>query len=286
MDETLGRYLQAWDLSDPKPLAETFTSNLYTVQAFGHTAVLKILSQIGAADEGAGADALLWYSGQGAVQLLRHDPDAMLLEYVAGPDLTDLVRAGRDDEATKIIGNVLNKLHFASSADAPNNLTPLLHRFHSLFNAADKERDSTSLFGRGAAVAHAVLSDGRPAHVLHGDIHHENIRHHQVRGWLAIDPKGLVGDRTYDAANTLCNPDSMPAIVQNRDRLLRQADIMAHAIDVDRNRLLSFVFAHSCLSASWCIEDGHDPSHALNVARIVEPCINLPGIASARAPAT
>lgn len=95
--------------------------------------------------------------------------------------------------------------------------------------------------------------------LLHGDIHHENIRHHKGRGWLAIDPKGLLGERAYDAANTLCNPHSMSELVQNRDRLLRQAGIMAAAMNVNHDRLLSYAFAHACLAACWCIEDGHDP---------------------------
>ncbi len=210
----------------------------------------------------------------------------MLLEYAEGDDLAELVKAGRDDEATKIIAGVLNELHFASRAAFPGNLTPLLRRFQSLFDKADEDRQqaSSSVFVRGAAVAHDPLTDQGPAHVLHGDIHHENIRQHRGRGWLAIDPKGLVGDRTYDAANALCNPHSLPEIVLNRDRLLQQAGIMAAALDLNRDRLLSYVFACSCLSACWSVEDGQDPSQALAMAKIAETCITLPTIQSAPAP--
>jgi streptomycin 6-kinase len=69
MNQALGRYLNQWQLSDPEPLAETFTSDLFKVQAFGQTAVLKILSEAGAADERAAADVLNWYDGHGAIRL-------------------------------------------------------------------------------------------------------------------------------------------------------------------------------------------------------------------------
>ncbi|PJN92477.1 hypothetical protein CNY89_29370, partial [Amaricoccus sp. HAR-UPW-R2A-40] len=67
----------------------------------------------------------------------------------------------------------------------------------------------------------------------------------------------------------------------NPDRLLRQATIMADALDITRERLLSYVFAHACLSASWSLEDSQDPSLALGVAKIVEECINAPSISHA-----
>ena len=43
--------------------------------------------------------------------------------------------------------------------------------------------------------------------VLHGDIHHDNILDFGKRGWLAIDPKRLQGERGFDYANLFCNPD-------------------------------------------------------------------------------
>jgi hypothetical protein len=68
----------------------------------------------------------------------------------------------------------------------------------------------------------------------------------------------------------------LPEIVQNRERLLRQAQIMATVLDIDRERLLSYAFAHACLSACWSLEDGRDPSHSLAVAVIAESCIDSP----------
>jgi streptomycin 6-kinase len=269
---TLDRYLSRWQLSDPKPLARTFTSDLYTVQVASQPAVLKILSEIGVEDERAGADALQWYNGQGAVQLLDHDSGAMLLEFVGGNSLTQMVKDGHDDQATRIIADVLNRLQCANSSEPPTSLIPLSHRFRSLLeDGAASQLDP--IIQRGATVARSLLRDQRPPHVLHGDIHHDNIRHHPQRGWLAIDPKGLVGERTYDAANALCNPESLPELAENPERLLRQAEIIATGLGIDQPRILAYTFAHACLSACWSVEDGQDPRHALVMARVAESSI-------------
>ncbi|MCA9909709.1 MAG: phosphotransferase, partial [Anaerolineae bacterium] len=222
---TLQGYLDAWALSDPKLLAETPTSHVYTVVSGGETVVLKLLTPIGVDDEQSGAVALRCFDGHGAVRLLRHDAGAHLLEYVAGDDLVPLVGRGEDARATAIIGDVLNRLHSAAQAAPTDGLVPLRRRFRSLFEQAAREGHlgSQSMFVRAAALTEDLLAQPRDVCVLHGDIHHENIRHSPARGWLAIDPKGVYGERTYDAANTLCNPYGMPALVENEARLRQTA---------------------------------------------------------------
>ncbi len=110
--------------------------------------------------------------------------------------------------------------------------------------------------------------------MLHGDIHHCNIRQ-SSRGWLAFDPKGVVGERTYDCANTLCNP-AMPEIVHNETRLLTNAAILADTLAIDLSRVLAFTYAYACLNASWWsrhIGAEDMVQWSLNVAMIIEPHI-------------
>ena len=72
-----------------------------------------------------------------------------------------------------------------------------------------------------------------------------------ARGWLVIDPKGLLGERTYEYATTLCNPDAAMAL--SPGRLARQAGVIAEAARLDRDRLLRWTFAHASISAAWCM---------------------------------
>lgn len=272
---TLEHYLAAWNLSDPQPLAQTVTSHLYTVN-FGTTrAVLKLLTPLGAEDEHRGAIALRYWDGHGAVRLLNADNRAHLLEYADGEDLVAMVRRGRDEEATSMITDVLNRLH-AASATLPEGLMPLRTWFRSLFRRADADRQAgiDSAYVRAARVAEDLLSRPRDIRVLHGDIHHENIRYHAKRGWLAFDPKGLIGERTYDTANTLCNPFAVKGIVHDEARLLKNAAILADRLDIELSRLLAFLFVYCALSASWFLDSGENPEYWLKIAAIVEPHLN------------
>ncbi len=273
----LQQYLRVWNLADPQPLARTATSLVYTVTFEATTAVLKLLTPLGEADEQAGAVALSYFDGHGAVRLLRHDARAHLLEYVPGDDLTSLVRSGHDDDATGIIADTLNALHHQRTEIPPDGLRPLTRWFRSLFIKAEADRRAglNSIYQRAAPVAEALLSDPQNMRVLHGDIHHENIRHHAERGWLAFDPKGLYGERTYDAANTLCNPLNMPELVENEARLLHTSALLAHAMGLELDRVLAFVYVYACLSASWSQEDGQSTGTALHIAALLEPHVRL-----------
>ena len=98
----LEHYLTAWNLADPQMLTRTVTSSIYTVRQGGETVVLKLLSATETTEQ-IGALALRHFNGHGAVQLLRYDEGAHLLEYARGDELITLVDRGEDEHATRII---------------------------------------------------------------------------------------------------------------------------------------------------------------------------------------
>jgi streptomycin 6-kinase len=271
----LNHYLAAWGLADPQLLTRTMTSQIYTVRQAADTVILKLLAP-DETKEQTGALALRSFAGRGAVRLLRYDDGAQLMEYAPGDELVTLVERGEDERATRIIAQVIAQLH-AAPQDAPTDgLFRLDGWFEALFlqAAADRRAGSESIYVRGAALAEQLLGDPREVRVLHGDIHHRNIRL-SPRGWLAFDPKGLLGERTYDCANTLCNP-VMPELVHNETRLLANAAILADSLDLDLARVLAFTYAYACLNASWWLRIEADDAAAiiewsLKVARIIEP---------------
>jgi streptomycin 6-kinase len=102
--------------------------------------------------------------------------------------------------------------------------------------------------------------------VLHGDIHHGNILDFRERGWLAIDPKGVIGERGFDYANLFCNPDYETAAAPGR--LRRQVEIVANAAGLEQRRLLEWVLAWAGLSAAWDLNGDTPPATALMVAEM------------------
>lgn len=248
--QKLNEYLTAWNLSNPQLLTRTMTSHIYTVIYQAETVILKLLS-LSEIDEQRGAVALRCFDGHGAVRLLRYDNGAHLMEYAAGDELVTLVERGEDENATRIIAQVIQQLHRMSQDMPYVGMVRLDDWFRALLEkgAGEKRAGIASIYGRGATLAERLLNDQQEIRVLHGDIHHYNIRS-SSRGWLAFDPKGLVGERTYDCANTLCNP-VIPQLVHNETRLLTNAAILADTLALDVWRVLAFAYVYACLNASW-----------------------------------
>ena len=279
-NEKLNGYLAAWHLSAPELLKQTMTSQIYTVVYETETVILKILSST-ETDEQRGAVALRYFDGYGAVRLLRYDDGAQLMEYAAGNELVTLVERGEDENATRIIAHVIKQLHSVPQ-DAPYSGMLMLDRwFEALLRraAVDKQAGINSIYVRSATLAEWLLADQREIRALHGDLQHYNIRHSQ-RGWLAFDPKGVVGERTYDCANTLCNP-VMPELVHSETRLLNNAAILADTLALELERVLAFAYIYACLNASWwshlsSMENANDiVQWHLKVAAIIEPHIKM-----------
>jgi streptomycin 6-kinase len=272
-DEMLEHYCQHWNLTDPQLLTETVTSHIYTITYEGERVVLKLLKPYGW-EERSGGLALDYWHGRGAVRLLRDEEDAYLMEYADGDTLVPMVQSGSDEQATQIIADVLNELHATTTQPLPQELITLQTWFRALYSKASEDRSAgvDSSFVRAARLAEDLLANPLDVRVLHGDMHHENVRHSQ-RGWLAFDPKGLVGERTYDVANTLCNPYGMPHLTHNETRLLTNAGILAEAMKIDLQRVLTFLYMYANLSASWHLADGNDPAHEWAIIALVEPHI-------------
>jgi|WetSurMetagenome_2_1015567.scaffolds.fasta_scaffold78039_2 streptomycin 6-kinase len=275
-NKKLNDYLAAWNLSNPRLLTQTMTSRIYTVTFESETVILKLLAA-SEMDEQRGAVALRCFDGHGAVRLLRYDEGAQLMEYAAGEELVTLVERGEDENATRIIAQVIVQVHSVPQNVPHDGLIMLERWFEALFNqaASDRQAGIDSIYVRSASLARRLLVDQREVRVLHGDIHHRNIRK-TPRGWLTFDPKGLVGERTYDCANTLCNP-VLPELVHNETRLLTNAAILADTLVLDLSRVLAFTYAYACLNASWWLlrtsTKGAEEivQWHLKVAAIIEP---------------
>jgi streptomycin 6-kinase len=252
-------WLDQWALGIDGSAIRTASSDLLPVLRDGAPAMLKIART---REEQRGASILKWYAGEGAVRVLEIDGPALLLERVRSDrSLAAMSKSGRDDTATRILCAAVRTLHAARDSRPPSDLIPLAAWFRAL-ESGDDPRLAPS-----KAVARALLADMHSIIPLHGDIHHDNVLHDRGRGWLAIDPKGLLGERTFDYTNIFCNADLESATASTV--FLRRLDVVAEESNIDRERLLKWVFAYAGLSLSWCMEDDDRDGVALRLA-IVE----------------
>lgn len=253
-------YLQRWNLVPDGEAIVTSTSQLLPVRADGAPAMLKVVTLN---EEKRGGQLLEWWDGHGAARVLARADNAVLLERAEGRSLAQLVRGGEDDQASQILCAVTAQLH-ASRTLPPPALPTLVGWFQPLMEMG---RMHGGVLWTAAEVAVGLLNCPREMVVLHGDLHHANILHFGPRGWLAIDPKGLIGERYFDYANLLCNPDF--AVALRAGRLQRQIEVVAAAAHLQRGRLLAWVMAWAGLSVAFRLEDGLPTQEAFAFAETV-----------------
>jgi streptomycin 6-kinase len=261
MTELFDKYLTCWHLTpDGEPIT-TPSSQLLPVRYRDQAAILKIAT---CEEERLGGHLMVWWDGEGAAPVLEYDDKALLLIRAMGMrSLTKMAGHGYDDEASRIICQVIIKLH-EPKPNPPATLVPLSHWFRALAPAALQYGGILEI---AAQTAKDLLSEQQNTSVLHGDIHHGNILNFESLGWLAIDPKGLIGEHYFDFANLFCNPNYR--VATQPKRLTRQIAIVAETANLDRKRLLHWILAYAGLSAAWSLEEHTAPDLALAIAAIV-----------------
>lgn len=254
-------WLARWDLTpDGESFQTRYARNwLLPVLQRGAPAILKIATS---QEEIDGAALMAWWAGGGAARVLALEADALLLERLpARLSLVAMAQDGLDEDALRILCAVADDLHAPRGRPAPRSLYPLDRWFRALAPAAAAHG---GVLKDSLQAANSLLADPREIAVLHGDLHHENVLDGADRGWLVIDPKGVLGERAYDYAAMLCNPHEAGG--PRPGRIARQATLVADAARVDAQRLLHWLLAHAGVSAAWCMADGFDPGPALATA--------------------
>ncbi|TDR40371.1 streptomycin 6-kinase [Tahibacter aquaticus] len=262
-----------WKLQAAELLADTPTSRVWKVlREDGRPAVLKALKPLGVEDELRGKYLLRWRQGFGLIRLLRAAGPNLLLEYAGERPLSAVIASDGDSAATEIAADVLARLMAPSTRPLPAELQPLRERFQPLFDKAQIDRDAgrNSHYPAAAAIAQRLL-DSPVAHCpLHGDLHHDNI-YYGRRGWLAIDPKGLVGDPGFDAANLFFNPLERTDLCLDHARIAFMAVTFGATLKQSPRLMLDHAIAYGALSAAWHAGDANaiDEARELSVVAAV-----------------
>ncbi len=246
------RYLDRWGaVPDGKEIV-THSSRLLPVTWRGKALMLKVAT---AAEEKHGNACLAAWGHGPFAPVYAQEGDAVLMERATpAPDLTEMSQGGRDNEAIEILVEAASGIHTVPAPDVA--LIQLAERFASVEAAPDEE-----LFNLANRVASDLLSNPVDQSPLHGDIHHGNVLYFENSGWRAIDPKGLQGERGFDYANILCNPDTDTALSRFEPRIQQ----IASRATLDPERLLKWCVAWCGLSAVWTLQDGGDPTAARNI---------------------
>jgi len=272
VEEILQEYITKWSLSNLDLIDKTPTSHIYRAKQKNQSCVLKIYTEAGREFESNGPIFLqACKSSKAVVDVIDFDKNACLLDYIDGHELLTLVHDGKDNEATKIIAQTLQKIH-TTPIPKNYNFKTTNQQFKALI---EHPTDAPDIIHRGKNFLQSLKFNSKEICLLHGDTHHKNIMHQSQKGWIMLDPQGLVGDRAYDCANTLHNPHKMPELTEDKNRLLRQAHILGNGLNINPQRIIDYAYIHGCLSSCWTkMDDGHYDKSALKTSAVLEEFIS------------
>jgi streptomycin 6-kinase len=203
--------------------------------------------------------ALQVYAGNGIVQLLEADFEhqVFLLERIRPG--RELVSIKDDDLRTRIAARVMQRLWVQEFGAYPlltvESWTAGFVNLRPHFNGTTGPFPEYLVDAAEGIFADFILSQGE-RFLLHGDLHHWNILSGTRQPWLALDPKGVIGEREYEIGALLRNPnldDYNPQALKGLQD--RRVSILTELLGFDRQRILGWGIAQAVLSAWWSVED-------------------------------
>jgi streptomycin 6-kinase len=265
--------VRAWGVS-----VETTLETESSVVAFGtrggEPVVLKVVRREG--DEWGSGEVLEAFGGRGIVRVLAHVPGAVLLERLdPGTPLAEPALAGKDDEATGILAEVIDRM---SNSDIDLRRFPSIEDWGKGFDcylASGDRQIPRDLVEHGRRVYAGLCTTQGERRLLHGDLQHYNVLFDSRRGWVAIDPKGVVGEAEYEVGALLRNPGE-PEVYAHREMVERRVRCYASILGLDPERMVAWGFAQAVLSAIWGVEDGytlHPGAPPLRLAHVIQPML-------------
>jgi streptomycin 6-kinase len=216
-------------------------------------------------------EALRLYDGRGICRLIDADAERgiLLLERLQPGGM--LSEVADDEEATAIAAQVMSQLWRPVPADHPFPTTAKwangLERLRGEFGGGTGPFPARLVEQAERLYTELLASAAEPV-LLHGDLHHFNILTAERQPWLAIDPKGVVGEPAYETGALLRNPDEQRML--DRRIQARRVDLLASELGLDRQRILGWGIAQAVLSAWWSYEDhGHGWEATMALAELL-----------------
>ena len=189
---------QQWSIRSSEPFDLSYSYVAPAARADGAEVVLKLCVPNDECNREVAA--LGMFGGRGAVRLLKSDPErgAMLLERLKpGAPLGDV----KDDQRTiSIAATVMRRLWQPVRGEHPFDE---ISTHEGGLEWLQRQLDGPGpvpkpLVVRAEGTLREILEEGSDPVLLHGDLHPWNIISAEGRRWLAIDPKGIVGDPAYE----------------------------------------------------------------------------------------
>lgn len=258
---------QRWRLLDVEPVHNLSYNFVAFAQRGGEDVVIKL--GVPNRELTSEMQALKLFGGAGACRLLDNDEEKgfLLIERLR-PGVM-LAEMQDDDKRTHIAIDVMRGL-WRPAPFENRTFIQLTDWFDELKQVRLGFDGGTGpfpgdIFERVEAQLPELFADEEVC-LMHGDFHHYNILSSE-RGWLVIDPKGVIGPAGYEIGPLMLNPWIKPMDrIQFKVQAERRVDILRERMGWAREKIIGWAMAHSVLSAYWDLE--LDPVYPLEAAKV------------------
>lgn len=187
----------------------------------------------------------------GVPQLLFENTDSgyYIMENIS-PGYTLNVRFPDTRTSVRLFVEQWRRLHDTQVPTTDLNQLPQIERwFESLETHYDAIPEDWRLEAKRAKQR---IHELQQTTILHGDLHHENILWDDLRGFVIIDPKGVVGHRYYDCVQFLFNKN------KNLVEFKLKVELLIDEHGFEENLLVDAIKALGTVYYAWMVED-RDP---------------------------
>jgi streptomycin 6-kinase len=275
LPDILARCREKWGLREGVPSPNMSLNYLeLTTTADGEPVALKV--GVPHPEQFTEMEALRLYRGRGAVRMLDADPDLgalLLLHLQPGTRLWEL----RDNrEETQIAASIMRALPVPPPAIhfLPTFAQWVERAFHLTRTEWDpQERMPRDLLDRAESAFWEIQRTTPGDVVLHGDLHHENILGDEQAGWVAIDPKGVIGPPCLEVGRFVQNQLPAHLSSERREEIVRERiDLLSAELGYAPETVAAAALVDCVLSHCWCFEDeglSDDWPHGIELARLL-----------------
>jgi len=214
----------------------------------------------------SGIEAMVQYGGRGVVRLLElsREDRVVLMERVTPGDT---LWREPIDRALDAVATVMHKLRMAPPA---HHTFPEVRAYRHAWSHhtrlySGRGPIETDLFDIGEKLFIELCDSSAAPVVLHGDLHFGNVLSADRESWLAIDPKGVIGEPCYEVGDVFRNRvDELFEAPDPVQAMRRRVEVVADLTGFDRERIRMWALAQAVLSEIWTADDP-EPSRAANV---------------------
>jgi len=259
LPQIIKKYEQKWSIRTfpPFPLSYNYVC---PAETFDKKSVVLKISFPNNTEFATEIEALQSFNHAVSIRILEIDLEssAVLLERATpGTRLREVVSQSEQVHiASQVIGSLHKPVTTHSLALFPSisDWAQVFDRYTTKYSL-ETGPIPKKIFSLGESIFKEFMQDKKEHVVLHGDLHSDNILLSE-RGWLVIDPKGVIGEREFELGAYLRNP--YYDLPEDSDHKKIEADRISQfseELDFDRERIRGWALACAVVSLLWFLED-------------------------------